>query len=114
MIVTVFRTRVRPDADLDELTALGGRMYEIASSMRGFVSYKDFAAEDGEFVSIVEFESLDTLRAWREHPEHVRAQQLGKSTYFSEYHIQVCDSVRDYSFRSEELPSSISLAQHDQ
>ena len=29
--------------------------------MPGFLSFKDFAAADGESVSIVEFESLETL-----------------------------------------------------
>lgn len=102
MIVTVFRTRVRDDADLDVMLSMGGRMYEIAASMPGFVSYKEFAAEDGEFVAIVEFESHETLRAWREHPEHVHAQQLGRSKFFLDYHIQVCEPVREYSFHFEE------------
>jgi hypothetical protein len=31
--------------------------------------YIDYAAEDGESVSVIEFESLETLQAWREHPE---------------------------------------------
>ncbi len=73
-------------------------MYELASSMRGYVSYKDFAAEDGESAAIVEFESLETLAAWREHPEHKAAQQRGREEFFAEYHIQVCTPVRDYRF----------------
>ena len=73
-------------------------MYELASKMPGFVSYKDFTAEDGENVTIVEFESLETLAAWRDHPEHKRAQARGRAEFFSEYHIQVCTTVRDYIF----------------
>jgi heme-degrading monooxygenase HmoA len=80
------------------MARIGGKMYEIASSMPGFVSYKDFAAEDGESVTIVEFESMQTLEAWRNHPEHRQAQQRGREAFFSEYHIQVGEAVRDYSF----------------
>lgn len=98
MIVITFRTRVSESADLDELARLGGRMYELATSMPGFVSYKDFTADDGESVSIVEFESLQTLEAWRNHPEHRQAQQRGREAMFAEYHIQVCESIRDYAF----------------
>ena len=97
MIVIVFRSRLREGVDLGELARLGGRMYELASAMPGFVSYKDFAAEDGENVSIVEFESLETLEAWRTHPEHRAVQQRAREALMSEYHIQVCQTVRDYA-----------------
>ena len=76
-------------------------MYELASAMPGFVSYKDFSAEDGESVSIVEFESQATLQAWRMHPEHVQAQQRGREAMFDSYRIQVCETVRDYAFAAK-------------
>lgn len=98
MVVIVFRARLRPEVNQEALTQLGQRMYEIASSMPGYISYKDFAAEDGESVAIVEFESLETLAAWREHPEHQAAQQRGRDEFFAEYHIQVCTPVRDSRF----------------
>ncbi len=98
MVVIVFRTRLKPEANQEALAQLGQHMYELASSMRGYVSYKDFAAEDGESAAIVEFESLETLAAWREHPEHKAAQQRGREEFFAEYHIQVCTPVRDYRF----------------
>jgi heme-degrading monooxygenase HmoA len=98
MIVVIFRTRLREDADLQEVGRLAERMLTIASSMPGFVSYKDFSAEDGENVSIVEFESPETLTAWREHPEHKAAQLRGREAFFAEYQIQVCEPRREYSF----------------
>ena len=97
MVVIVFRTRIRKDVE-QELEALGARMYQLASEMPGFISYKDFVAPDGECVSIVEFESMESLAAWRDHPEHKEAQRQGRERYFSEYHIQVCAAVRDYRF----------------
>ena len=98
MIVIVFRSRMREGCDMQELMQHGTRMYELASGMPGFVSYKDFAAEDGENVSLVEFESLETLKAWRDHPEHVAVQRRGREAFFTEYRIQVCDTVRSYAF----------------
>jgi len=101
MVVIVFRSRMRrdvPEARLAELATMAQRMYELASGVPGFVSYKDFVAEDGENVSIVEFESPEALAAWRDHPEHVRAQARGRAEFFADYHIQVCTPVRDYAF----------------
>ena len=97
MVVVVFRSRLRDGCGPD-LEEMGQRMYGLASSMPGFRSYKDFAAADGENVAIVEFETLDQVAAWREHPEHREAQRLGRERWFSDYHIQVCETVRDYSF----------------
>jgi heme-degrading monooxygenase HmoA len=105
MVVIVFRTRMRqdiPEAKLGELGAMAQRMSELASGMPGFISYKDFVAEDGENVSIVEFESAETLSAWRDHPEHRAVQTRGRTDFFAEYRIQVCTPIRDYSFRWDE------------
>jgi heme-degrading monooxygenase HmoA len=97
-LVVVFRSRLRPDVDLAALEAAGARMYELASAMPGFISYKDFAAEDGECLSIVEFSDMDSLLAWRNQPEHVAMQQRGRDEFFANYEIQVCEPRRAYSF----------------
>jgi len=98
MVVIVFRSRLRPDADMSELEAGGMRMYELASGMPGFISYKDFSAADGELVSIVEFADMPSLLAWRDQPEHRAMQQRGREEFFAEYRIQVCAPLRAYSF----------------
>jgi heme-degrading monooxygenase HmoA len=97
MIVTVFRARLRPDLNADVLSQLatrGARMYELASAMPGFISYKDFSAADGESVSIVEFETEAQVRAWRDQPEHLAVQAWSRDVVFSEYQIQVCALLR--------------------
>jgi heme-degrading monooxygenase HmoA len=98
MVVIVFRSRLRPGVDPAPLEPIGARMYQLATAMPGFISYKDSAAPDGEGVSIVEFESLETLAAWRNHPEHLEAQRIGRERFFAEYEIHVCTPVRSYRF----------------
>ena len=49
-------------------------------------------------VSIVEFASQETHQAWREHPGHRVAQELGRSKFYFEYRVQVCSLERDYSY----------------
>jgi heme-degrading monooxygenase HmoA len=98
MVIIVFRSKIKPGVE-EALTQVGMRMYELASTMPGYLSYKDFVAEDGENVSIIEFESLEAVAAWRDHPEHKLAQQRGRDEFFAEYHIQVCTPIRDYGSR---------------
>jgi heme-degrading monooxygenase HmoA len=98
MMVVVFRARARADADLSGIEAVGQRMYELASAMPGFVSYKEFQAADKETLTLVEFETEEQLLAWRKHPEHLEAQQLGRDRVFESYDITVCQPVRRYGF----------------
>lgn len=95
MIVTIFRSRLRQE-HVDEYEKLAPRIEALARSMPGFVSIKTFTADDGERVSIVEFESQETHDAWRNHPEHREAQRLGHEKFYSEFRIQVCRVERDY------------------
>jgi heme-degrading monooxygenase HmoA len=94
MIITVFRSRVRPEAQ-EEYSRWAARMGELARSMPGYISHKGFAAEDGERVTIVEFESEEAQRAWAVHPEHVDAKKKGREDFYSEYRVQVCTLQRD-------------------
>jgi len=99
MIVTVFRSRLKPGVR-DEYVALVDRMEKIARTMPGYISHKGFFADDGERVTIVEFAHEEGMRAWRTNPEHLAAQKLARQKYYSEYHIQVCAVDRESKFKS--------------
>jgi heme-degrading monooxygenase HmoA len=94
MIVTVFRSRVRPEAQ-QEYLQWAGRMAALAQTMPGYIAHKGFVAEDGERVTIVEFESEEAQRAWRMHPEHAAAQKKGRQEFYSEYRLQICSVLRE-------------------
>lgn len=100
MIVTVFRSRLRPE-HADEYFATAARMSELACAMPGYVSHKVFTAADGERVTIVEFESAATHRAWAADAAHAAAKQAGRGRFYSEYSIQVCEVLRSNSFSRE-------------
>jgi len=97
MVVVVFRITLRPDLDVADYEATGERMAELATAMPGFVGM-DYAAVEGGELLVVRFESHETLAAWRNHPEHLEAQQAGRERFFSHYSIEVCDEVRSYEF----------------
>jgi len=97
MIITVFRSRVKPES-LKEYSTWAAGMSELARKMPGYISHKGFAADDGERVTIVEFESEETLRAWSLHPEHVEAKKKGRASFYSEYRVQICEVQRDSAF----------------
>lgn len=97
MILTVFRSRVKPEAQ-EEYKSWAVRMSEMARRMPGYISHKGFVAEDGERVTIVEFESAETQRAWSLHPEHVEAKKKGRADFYLEYRVLVCNVERESRF----------------
>ena len=96
-IITVFRSRLRPEW-ADEYHATAQRILDLARTMPGFVDFKSFEAQDGERVSIVTFESVETQRAWRDHPEHQAAQQLGRDRFYASYDISVTEVIGEHHF----------------
>ena len=101
MIVTVFRSKLLPGFK-DEYVAMVDRMNQLARTIPGYISHKGFWADDGERVTIVEFEHAEGQKAWRLHPEHLEAQKQGRLKYYEMYDIKVAevDYHRHYEHKS--------------
>ena len=94
MIVTVFRSRLKPDAQ-EEYLQWADRMSQLAKAMPGYISHKGFVAEDGERVTIVEFASEETQAAWARYPEHIDAKKKGRADFYAQYKLQTCSVLRE-------------------
>lgn len=97
MTLVLFRNRLRPEAT-EAYGALAPEIAALAQQQPGFLSMKTFTATDGERVTIAQFESDEAVAAWRAHAEHREAQRRGRSEFYSEYTLQVCEVVRERSF----------------
>ncbi len=97
MVVVIFRSRIK-EACSDEYYAKAAEMGRIAESMPGFISYKAYSAEDGERVSIHEWDTAEHLRAWRDHPRHSEVQAYGREHFYRDYTSYVCDNPRESRF----------------
>jgi heme-degrading monooxygenase HmoA len=101
MVIVLIRTALRDPVDLPAYEQTATRMDEIVRTIPGFVSVKDYVADDGERISMVCFESQQSLTAWREHPEHVVAQRRGKQEFYASYDVRICEVVRAYDFTAD-------------
>jgi heme-degrading monooxygenase HmoA len=101
MLITVFRSRVRPGLR-DEYAAAVDRMSELARTMPGYIAHRSFYAEDGERCTIVEFAHEEGLRTWRTNPEHLAAQKMASKKYYTEYSVQVCTLDRESKWKLPE------------
>lgn len=97
-VLTVFRSRLRPDADTLGYPELADEMELRARAMPGFVDFKTFTADDGERLSIVVFDSIDNHDRWRADPAHRAAQRRGREEFYTDYHIVVGTVLREHIF----------------
>jgi len=39
----------------------------------------------------------DKIRAWKQHSDHLIAQELGKKNWYESYSVQICEVKRQYN-----------------
>ncbi len=98
MYVTIFRNRKRADLDGVAYSAAATRMEDRARAQPGFISFKSFAADDGEVVAISEWESEAAARAWGWDEEHAMIQGRGRSEWYAEYTLLAGSPDRVHHF----------------
>ncbi len=91
----VIFTSVRTDID-DGYAETAQRMVELAESMPGFLGVESAREDVGITVSY--WESLDAIKAWRQHPEHLEAQRLGRDQWYESFTTRVCRVERESGF----------------
>jgi heme-degrading monooxygenase HmoA len=97
-VITIFRSWRRAGSE-DTYGPLADQLLAAARTTPGFVDFKTFVADDGERVSLVTFADADAHRGWRDDARHREAQQVGRTSLYDAYIIQVgeCDRVISWS-----------------
>ena len=96
-MMIVFRSRLTAEAGTD-YAETADAMLARARAMPGFLEFKHFQADDGERLSLIRWESAETLRAWAEDAEHAAAQRRGRERWYTAYSIDVAEVVRTSRF----------------
>lgn len=105
MVVTVFRSRLKPE-NTQDYYEWAARIAALAKTMPGYISHKSFTAEDGERVTIVEFADDESQRGWSTNLQHVEAKKKGRADFYTEYKLQICSVVRETSFTAKTAATS--------
>ncbi len=100
-VLSIFRFRMRDltHAQSQDYGSTADRLMKIASAMPGFISFRDYTGHDGELLAVVEFASAEALAAWRNHPEHRKAQERGRNEFYAEYQIVNCAVMHEYGYK---------------
>ena len=98
MYLNVFRSRKRANFDGEAYAADAARMQALARTQKGFISFRTYAAEDGETLSMSEWQTEEHARAWQRNAEHVAVQGKGRSEYYETYTVYSCREPQVRSF----------------
>jgi heme-degrading monooxygenase HmoA len=96
-VVTVFRSRLRDDADAT-YEALDESLRARAARLGGLVEVKSFVADDGERATLVTFLDRASHERWASDDEHRAAQRLGRVSIYSAFSIQVAECTSERTF----------------
>ena len=102
MYMNVFRSRKRADMDAGAYAADAARMEALAREQKGFIAYRSYKAEDGETLSMSEWESEEDARAWARNLEHAKVQGRGRTEYYESYTVYSCADPRVRQFSRED------------
>jgi hypothetical protein len=93
-VVLLATYKLLPQADTASLSELWSAMHALVTSdpRFGFLGSAAFSADDGTRIVIYRFSSVDGLRQFRRHPEHIAVQRRG-SEYFQWLRNEICTVV---------------------
>jgi heme-degrading monooxygenase HmoA len=69
-------------------------MVALAQQQPGFLGVESAREEIGITVSY--WESLESIKNWREHAEHTLARQQGREKWYAGFRVRICKVEREY------------------
>ena len=103
MMVVIVEFELRAGAEAEFESALQ-QMQEQVKQYDGFLGEAHCSSIENENTFVAHFYGRDreSIKAWREDPEHVKIQQLGRDKLFARYKIRVCELEREYEWERSE------------
>lgn len=77
---------------------MADHMEALAKQQPGYLGLESARSDVGITVSY--WESLEAIKNWKQNVEHLQAQHLGKTKWYSSYHVRICKVEREYKFGS--------------
>lgn len=97
----VFSSQRRAGGD-DAYETAAARMVELARAQPGFLGIESARGPDGFGLTVSYWDSLEAIRAWKDHPEHAATQAEGRASLYERYQVRVCRVDRGYEFPRKE------------
>ena len=94
----VIFTSQRTEEDDAGYLAMTTRMDALAAEQPGFLGIESVRADDGSGITVSYWVDDAAARAWKQHADHVLAQELGRSRWYDRYRLRIATVEREYAF----------------
>ena len=91
----VIFTSLRTEGD-NGYADMAMRMLALAARQPGFLGVESARDRDGLGITVSYWADLDSIRAWKQHPEHQKAQKLGLEQWYADCKTRISKVERDY------------------
>lgn len=86
---------------------LAAEMGAIVDKLPGYlgleVAFDTLADGRLHTLAAMYWDSLEAIQAWRDDPQHIEAKKLGKSLWYPEHNMRVCQILRHYGTSLQNL-----------
>ncbi len=93
--VAVVFSSIFTGTDVEGYAATGERMMELVSRQPGYLGVESVHDETGSGITVSYWTDLAAVANWKQHVEHLQAQQAGRSRWYSDYRLRVCEVTRE-------------------
>jgi heme-degrading monooxygenase HmoA len=76
--------------------AMAERMNALAARQPGYLGFESARGEDGFGITVSYWASPEAIRAWKDHAEHLLAQEAGVREWYQHYELRVARVERAY------------------
>lgn len=77
------------------------RMLELVQQQPGFLGFESARGEDGLGITVSYWDSEESIRAWRDQPEHAATRKRGRDTWYSSFHLTVAKVQKEQWWTKE-------------
>ena len=93
MYAVIFRAQIR---EFDEsYSKMADRMRELAINEYGCIEFTSCTEGNNE-IAISYWPNKEAIQAWKNNPDHQKAQALGKSKWYQSYQVQIVEVLHQY------------------
>lgn len=93
--VVIFTSRRTPGDN--GYGAMADRMARLAAQQPGYLGFESVRNTEGFGVTLSYWKSPEAIRAWKDHAEHVIAQETGLKGWYEHFEVRVARVERAYS-----------------
>ena len=83
--------------DPEDYSETAARMVELAAGIDGYLGHESARDCDGFGITVSYWRDEGSITRWRQHAEHLAAQEAGKRKWYAHYELRVARVERAYA-----------------